>query len=172
MSDVKMISKISVKEVFGDTKLLRKLPELTETIVMRVIGQAISTKRGQKILPDGTPSNWIALHGIFEAINMETGVTVQSTTCYLPNIANNMIVPLVENGKSPQFAMDIIVITDNSTQIGYTFSFKPLVQSEDPLAEIRQKLSEKLSLSEPAMVPMKESSSDESPKPQSKAKVK
>lgn len=141
------ISKISVKTIFGDVKQLRKLDEGTETVVMSVLGQAHGFKAGETIQADGTPSSWRCLKGIFEATNPETGVVQESTSLYLPNIAMDLIYPMAEQGKSPQFALDIIVVTDNTTQIGYRYSFRFVLRNDDPLAELREAVKLKLATS-------------------------
>lgn len=140
MSNSKMIKKLSVKTVYGDVKPLRKLENGTETKVMTVFGMATGSKSGQSTLPDGTISNWVGLTGFFEGINPVSGEVFQSTSLFLPDIALNMILPMVLQGKNPEFALEIIVVTSDTSNVGFEYSFKPIAQNDDPLAAMREKV--------------------------------
>jgi len=122
---VAIIGKISAKGVCGNVKkvLRENLSPDQETMdLMRVIGVASGVKTGTSDHGD-----WVALLGNFKATNLVTGEIFQSGKCFLPDIASDMIAPVVSSGQPVEFAIDIYVQIDDESATGYIYGIKPLV---------------------------------------------
>ncbi len=133
MSNVELLSKISVATVFGKVKK----PEAPVGLV-RVIGIANGVKTGQSQYGD-----WTAFTGDFKAFNLENGKEFRAGKVFLPAIAQNLIEGALANAdaESVQFAFDI-GIKPADTQAGYEYTVTPLVEARDndPLAALEEKV--------------------------------
>lgn len=125
------IPKISTKTVFGP--LTVEVDKVRR--VMRVGGRVIKIDTIET-----TYGSSLRLKGIFKAINLETGEEFSSSTCYLPDVASNLIA-LGFDGKSLEFLFDVgikgVEKLDGTT--GYEFGLKSLVgpkPEDDPLASL------------------------------------
>lgn len=132
---MKVIKKITAKEVCGDVKKLvnlnmkdGELPEGLAIPLMRVVGkcdrtQIKTTDIGESLL----------LLGNFEGINIATGEVFRSGRCYLPEVAADMIAGMLldDSVSAVEFGFDIGVITDPSSIVGYTWEVTPLVEPQD-----------------------------------------
>ena len=133
----KLIKKISVGKVFGDKKAIAEFIGKGEKAVMRVIGIA------HKAIPgDGDMGPYVSFKGNFKAVNLLTGEEFRSGTCFLPDVAADIIEGAVmgsENG-SVEFAFDIIATYDNSSAVGYCYNADPLIKADenDPVAALEK----------------------------------
>jgi hypothetical protein len=156
---MKLVSKVSVKTVFG--KIKTNLVEVTNVVdgvttvdkklrasehgVMRVIGESRGYKTGNTAFGE-----FVSFTGQFRATNMETGEVFDGPNLFLPDVATGLMRAQHDNSDGPiQFAFDIGV-KPADTPHGYEYTVTPLMapSESDPLAV----LSAKLLASAPALV--------------------
>lgn len=141
MSQVK---KLSVATVYGKIKLTDLIAKRTMPL-MRVIGTAVSTKKGVTQYGEFT-----ALQGNFKAVNVETGEESRAASLFLPDVA---LLPIVTALSSPDargvdFAIELqvkYVGDDAGHKSGgsvYEYTFVPLLDmgADDPIARIEARL--------------------------------
>ncbi len=138
---MKLLSKISIKAVYGNIDI-KKLTEVGEMPLVRIMGIANGTKTGQSNFGE-----WTAFTGNFKAINLETGADYRSGKAFIPAIAENLVVGALgdANADSVQFAFDIGVksVKDRQGKDSYEYTVTPLVEAadNDPLSELEKKVS-------------------------------
>lgn len=133
------VKKISVATVWGKIDLKELLNAGKPVSVMRVAGQAIGTKSGEH-----TYGEWTALVGAFVAVNPETGETMESSQCFLPEVA---LIPIQlalgrANSQAVDFAIEVQVQASTNTKPGgsaYEYTFVNLMEpvANDPMAKLR-----------------------------------
>lgn len=130
------IKKISTKTVLGKKVTAKLLNGQKEVTLMRVIGSATGLKLGESDM-----GAWTALQGRFEATNLETGEVFAAGLCFLPDVALNYIAPAIQSGgKAVMFAIDITVLDDENSPVGYVYGFRPVIEAADPLDELRSQV--------------------------------
>lgn len=140
MAGIKMNKKVSVKTVFGtvNAAVIAKHPKTVDgsLAVMRVIGMASGVKSGTTNFGDYT-----ALTGVFKATNLDTGAIMGGSTCFLPDVALDMVAGLLAMGKAVEFGFDIHADLNENSPVGFSYSAIPLASGEhDPLAALEAKL--------------------------------
>ena len=134
-----IIRKITVKEI-GGKPTLEKIVEKKNYPIMHVWGRANRVKTGSSDFGE-----FVKLLGMFEAVNLETGVVSRAPVCILPEPANGMIAAQLQ-GDEPAaevaFALEIGVKRDESSSVGYKYWTRELVKASDadPLADLRSKV--------------------------------
>lgn len=135
----KILKKLSIKTVTGLTvAAIREMATPEGAPVMRIMGIAMGTKGGES---DNGP--WTALRGQFEASNLITGEVFGGSVLFLPDVALDAILPaLAGDNANVKFALDITVMKDETSTIGYAYSFVPLLKPDenDPLEKMRNEL--------------------------------
>lgn len=136
----KLLSKLSLKEVYGAVKIKELHAGKTPVNLMRVIGLASGVKTGQSTFGD-----WLAFTGNFKAINLETNEEFRAGKCFLPNIASNLIEGALQNAEGDvQFAFDVGVkpVLDRQNKESYEYTVTPLIEAadNDPLTELENKV--------------------------------
>lgn len=148
---MKLVSKVSVKTVFG--KIPTNLVEVTNVVdgvttvekalragkhgVMRVIGESRGYKTGNTAFGE-----FVAFTGQFRATNMATGEIYTGPNLFLPDVASGLMRAQHDSSEGPiQFAFDIGV-QPASTPHGYEYTVTPLMEpsESDPLAALEAKL--------------------------------
>lgn len=138
-AQVKLQKKISIAKVFG--KISGALIAKTggDTIhVMRVLGSATGIKEGTSDYGD-----WKALFGQFRATNPETGEQTDAATCFMPDVALDMVAAALAQGATAvDFAFDVFAVLDDTAQCGYTYRVTPLLQAaeDSPINRIEAKM--------------------------------
>lgn len=147
----KLVLKLSAKTVIGNVRNLLPRDELNDdkTVkvnrngesvkLMRVIGQCTGMKTGESQF-----GPWIAFTGSFQAIKMETGEIFRSGKIFLPEVAEQLLAPLVmeADGKAVEFAFDIEAKRDDSLAIGYIYEVTPLLEvaESDPMKALMERV--------------------------------
>lgn len=133
-----LISKLSVKGI-GCVPIGRK--EATRLCI--VVGKATGIKTGDQKSKDGEIiGKWSALHGVFQAKNLESGEVFRSSKLFLPGgiheVVEEKVKALGESGGTVEFALEIRSI-ESSSPAGYKYQAVPLIEpkeSEDELASL------------------------------------
>lgn len=127
-----MLSKISVKTVFGTIKV-KEIIELKEPLkLMRVYGIA-------KRILTGTSDfgEWVGFGGMFQAVNKQTGENFVSGRCFLPTPVTNMLSgQFVKDIESIRFGFDISVKFNEGVTCKYEYISSAIVKmaEDNPLA--------------------------------------
>lgn len=147
------IKKISTKTVFGDVQIEalvehhKKNGADVSMPMMRVLGQAVGLKHGTSAY-----GPWTALIGRFKATNLQTGETMESSQCFLPEIALVQIQLALANsqaagGGAVLFGVDVSVsmIPLEKRKPGgvpYEYSFDPLSEPspDDPILALESQI--------------------------------
>lgn len=133
MSNITIVTKISVKKILGKIK-----PPTEKTYLMQVFGIANGTKTGTSQYGEYT-----ALTGQFRAIKLDTGEVYGGGQCYLPNIALNLVLPAMkgEGTNGVEFAFNIGVYPAENA-FGYEYCCDPLMVTSDtdPLEILQKRL--------------------------------
>lgn len=138
MSIVQPLGKISVKNVCGELKGDRKPKEGEGTkMLMRIIGNA----RGTKVVATAFGES-IGFLGNFRATNIDDGQVFQSGTLFLPELATNLVAPMLAENQEVAFAFDIGAVYKASSATEYEYVVIPLIDQGgvDPLADLVSKL--------------------------------
>lgn len=140
------VKKLSVATVYGKIDLKELLNADKPVRVMRVLGQAVSSKSGESAY-----GRWTALLGRFKATNMDTGEVSEAAQLFLPEVA---LIPLqVAMSAGPvTFAIDLYVKPSTNTKPGgsaYEYTWEPVLQTTDadPLRQMEEQI---LALEAPA----------------------
>jgi len=142
---MKLVKKLTVKNVLG-RKPSAALLGANETFdVMTVYGAATSIERGQSDMGDGTVSPWIRFKGNFAAIRVNDGTEFRSGTMFLPDVAADLLAPIVETLPEGSEAVNfgfLVTMKKADTTIGYEYTAEPLTKpaEHDPLDVIRGQL--------------------------------
>jgi hypothetical protein len=103
---------------------------------MAVMGIASGVKVGSSDHGD-----WKAVTGTFKAINVHTGEEFLSSTCFLPDVAMDMIFGEVKNGQRVEFAFNIIAELNEESDVGFIYKAVPLFKEEfNPLKALEERL--------------------------------
>lgn len=138
----KIVKKISMKTICGKVSV-KNLPDEGDKPLMRVIGQAKGIKTGTSDYGD-----WAALTGIFEATNIETGEVYRSGVCFMPEIAQDMVIPALmqDSATAVDFAFEIGAEASEDSSVGYVYTIKPLIEAaeSDPLRALSEQVQKSL----------------------------
>lgn len=144
---MKLLNKITVKNVLGRKPNAALLGEKGEIGLMTVYGAVKDSKAGSHNFGDGTEaSEYTKFFGDVRAVRTSDGVEFRSRECILPKLAEGVLASVVDGlnkdeGESVRFAFDIGIKKSEAT-IGYEFTAEPLVETEenDPLKDFGQQL--------------------------------
>lgn len=138
------IKKLSVATVYGKIDLKKLVNAEGPLRIMRVIGNAIGHKTGTSQYGE-----WTALSGMFEATNMETGESHQSSQLFLPDVAlTPIMVQLAQPGvRGVEFVIDITVRHNPDARPGgsaYEYGFDTVLKASesDPISRLKSMLAE------------------------------
>ena len=143
---IKNIRKITPKIVAGSVKDLYK--KSGEVLFMRVYGIATKIFTTETTFGPST-----GFKGQFVAVNIITGETFKAPKIYLPDVANDYLVPALEQDgkKEVQFAFDIGVVKATSEKSAYEYEYtvQQLIgtSENDPVALLEKNLPELPALS-------------------------
>lgn len=151
---INLQKKISVSKVIGGKPKIAKIVEFfkenTTAAVMplcRMYGTATGTKEGVSDFGE-----WRALTGQFRGVNIADGETFDSGVCFLPDVAQDMVLGALNGGaQAVDFAFDIGVVLDEESATGYVYRASPVIQEENnPIARLEEKMAKMLALAAPA----------------------
>lgn len=143
---LKLVKKITVKNVLGRKPSAALLGDKDTVDVMTVYGSASKCERGSSDMGDGNTSDWIRFKGNFAAIRISDGVEFRSGTMFLPDVASDLLAPIVEglpdDSEAVNFGFLVTMKKDADTTIGYQYTAEPLTKpaEHDPLDTIRGQL--------------------------------
>lgn len=155
-SQMNLVKKLSAKSIIGNVmaqfpknKETGKPEVGTELKLYRIYGIANAIKIGQSTFGD-----WTAFHGQFEAVAEESGQVFRGGQCFLPEVAEVLLAPVVmkqPEGAGVQFAFDIgarITKGKIEGEVSYEYTVKPVIAmaENDALAGFKKEL---LALSAP-----------------------
>lgn len=122
---MEILNKITVKGVCGE--LEGKLGDLKEMAVMKVIG---IVKDKEEVT--GQYGVSYRLKGEFKAIDMMTKNEYFSANCFLPGLAENLVINQMDpqGDNAVQFAF-VIGIKAAKNKVGYEFSVMPLIKPSE-----------------------------------------
>jgi len=133
------VKKLSTKVVYGDISVKDLVVAPGNKIhCARFGGRAVGEKKGTKVLPDGTVSNWVGLVGDFVGFSGKDGAEFRAPVLFLPDVA---LVPIQVQMAAPgavscDFMVDIFaVLNENPQGSKYVFTWAPVVESkgDDPI---------------------------------------
>lgn len=130
--------KISVARLCGKMTAARVAKAGGRIQLARIIGEAIGVKTGVTDFGE-----WTALTGQFHGTNLETGETMASAVCFLPDVALDLITAQLSGGaKAVEFAFDISVVADESSSVGFIYTASPILQAadNDPIKRLQAKI--------------------------------
>lgn len=133
----KLISKISAKTVAGKQRRLND--DQTQRWLFEVAGVANSKREGES---DYGP--WVSLMGTFMAKNLETGEIFRSGQCFLPNVALNSVLGVLDGGATGvQMAFRVGIIQSPKDDAKTEYIVEPLLEvaEDDPAAALLAKVS-------------------------------
>jgi hypothetical protein len=126
---MELIKKLSTKTIIG--KITRDMiPAKGMLPLYRVVGIAMGTKTGET-----NYGMFVGFRGNFKATRIEDGAVFHSPVCFLPQMASDLLLPVVENdqsGMGVQFGFDI-GIRAAETATGYEYAVNPLVENTNSL---------------------------------------
>lgn len=136
--------KLSIKGLGFDKKtiLQRVLTnEQAEHALARIVGVAIQPRPYR--IKEGERAGEIAfgLMGQFEGTNLDTGETMTSAVCYLPEYATEMVLGALtlEDVDSVRIAFDIYAKYDENAATSYVFSVRDLLnQGSQCVDEVKE----------------------------------
>ena len=134
-----LLKKISVKNIVGSMPS----PKVGEEIALCVImGYAKTFENKTTTYGDST-----AFHGDFKGINVETGEDFRSGTCYLPDVASDLLKNALDtNPGIIEFGFNISVVGVKGRTEGengkYEYRCTPLMKASenDPMLALENKL--------------------------------
>lgn len=142
---MQLVGKLSAKSVIGNIK--KHIPRDSEKeiligeekVLFRVYGNIEGFKVGETNFGEFTE-----FQGNFEAVAIDTGEVFRSAKCFLPSIAEALLLPVVKNPDNVggvRFAFDI-GIKGSAKEVGYEYTVRPIVEmtEADPLAALRSSL--------------------------------
>ena len=133
------VKKLSVSTIHGKIDLKKVLNSDKAVPIMRVIGQAVSSKRGESAY-----GPWTALLGQFRATNLADGEQSDGAVLHLPDVAMTPILVALASGPVT-FAIELQVQKSTSGKAGgspYEYAFTHLLppSDNDPLAMLEKQL--------------------------------
>jgi hypothetical protein len=140
---IAIVKKLSGKVLVGQVKAYAKdLQEGQSVDLFNVIGVASGLKHGTTNFGDFT-----ALMGQFIAeplVGAKAGQRFRTGQLFLPDVALNMVAPIVENlgkGESVELAFRIGITASETSSVGYEYNAEFLVQPKenDPLEALMAK---------------------------------
>lgn len=141
-----IISKISVKTVWGSKPDAPTKDHKGPHWLIQVVGQANAFATGTT-----DKGEWTKLIGAFQAVNLESGEAFRAGTCFLPNVALDLVMGQLKMAetKSVSFGFRIGVQRDEASATNYVYVCEPIteVMEHDPLAPLLAKME---TASEPA----------------------
>ena len=132
-----LVNKISVKKICGALK-----PPIEKTALIAVYGIATGVKLGESHL-----GSWAALLGKFEATRLSDGEVFVSGTCFLPKIATDLIMPMLNRPGTDSLEFGFVLgIVPATNAYGYEYYVETATETTDmdPLEAIRQRVVKKL----------------------------
>lgn len=143
-----LLKKLSAKNVVGN---IVAPPIGVEKELLVLMGFVKSSEIKTTTFGDST-----GFHGDFKAINVETGEEFRSGTCYLPDVASDLLANALaaSNGAVVEFGFKVSIIGVKSKIDGeankYEYRCKPLMEASenDPLAALEDRL-KKIALAAP-----------------------
>lgn len=124
---MQILNKITMKSVCGELQGILEARQATDIDTMTIIGVV----KGKEEVPGQYGISW-RLKGEFKAKNMMTKEDFYSGSCFLPSLAEDLILgqmdPQGENAL--QFAF-VIGIKAAKNKVGYEYSVKPLIKPSD-----------------------------------------
>ena len=148
------VKKITPKLVNGgaiDIEAVLAAPSKKLTI-MTVYGQAVASKTGKKIMPDGSESAWQALVGQFEAVSRD-GEMFESSTLFLPEICTTPLLLALQHGAT-EFAFVIGAVYKKDSPTKYEFTFESLIPLPENSAIVKLRRSISHALPAPTHAPL------------------
>jgi hypothetical protein len=146
---VKIISKLSVKEIWGkiDTADVfeydksSKIYSKKECDLCIISGILNFTKTGTSQMGD-----FISLHGAFIGTNLVTGEKKQSGKLFLPSVAENILIPLLQNNTALEFSLIIGIEVNEKSPVGYSYICRAVIEDpKNPLLLLDEKISRLIS---------------------------
>lgn len=135
----KIISKISVKTVWGSKPDAPTKDHKGPMWLIQIVGQANAFTTGTT-----DKGEWTKLVGAFQAVNLESGEAFRSGTCFLPNVALDLVMGQLKMAetKSVAFGFRIGVLRDEQSATNYVYVADPIteVMEHDPLAPLLAKM--------------------------------
>lgn len=126
------VKKLSTKSIMG------KITPPTETFEAYQIFGTVNKVRTD----EGTYGTFNELQGSFAAVNVTTGEEFRAGKCFLPEVAENIILPAVQEEKGPvEFAFVISLKPNDAAAVGYEFTCAPMFQTQaaDPMHQLKQR---------------------------------
>lgn len=125
-----ILKKITIKTLGFGVKDIRKLAESGKgepMTVARIFGRASGTKTGES---DNGP--WTSLSGQFKAVNAVDGKEYMSGNLFMPDVAMDLVAPALAGEGDPvvDVALDILVVEDESSVVGYQYQAQFHIQPE------------------------------------------
>ncbi len=140
---MQILNKITVKAVCGELKNLFTLEEKQagkDRDIMKVIGNV----KNREEIKGQYGTSW-KLKGEFKAVNIQTGEEFFSGACFLPGLAEELVIGQMDDigDNSIQFAF-IIGIKPAENKVGYEYIVKPLIKpaENNALTLIESKIKE------------------------------
>ena len=133
------VGKLSTKNILHNKR--PNVPEKDGEVnyLYDVVGVAGSVKAGQ-----GDYGPWNKFIGSFQSTNHETGEVLRSGACFLPAVAENLVLGALSNVEttSVQFAFKIGVVKDDKAARGYIFVAEPILPpaENDPLEQLTKQV--------------------------------
>lgn len=131
-----ILAKITPKTINGGKKVKR--PEETDPVkwMYRIVGVATGSRTGE-----GTYGQWVGLEGTFQALRYEDGAVFRAGQCFLPQVALNLVLPVLKVNNAVEFAFNVGIQFADS-QIGYEYTVEPLIEAEenDPINNLLKKI--------------------------------
>lgn len=145
-TEVEYASRLTIKDLGCDSKLVLKLPEGQNKIAIARMYGIVSKVTTQE---DRTGSGQIYTQfiGDFEGINLQDGTTLQSGKMYLPEGASQILehkINAVQSSKGKQamvnFAFEIRVVKTTENRMGYKYETGAILQpgEVDHMAKVRE----------------------------------
>lgn len=96
MPTIKLVKKLTVKNVLGKKPSAALLGENDSYDVMTVYGTAVKAEDGEHDFGDGNTSEYTKFRGNFAAIRVSDGVEFRSGVMILPDVAGGVLAPVVK----------------------------------------------------------------------------
>jgi len=149
-----LLKKLSIKGICGDIKA--PAPGESRELVV-IMGFARTSEIKKTTFGDS-----VGFHGDFKGIDVSTGEEFRSATCYLPDVASDLLENALDNGEggavSFGFRISVIGVKGRTEgEVGkYEYRCVPLMEAaeNDPLAALENQIKNK-ALAAPKTAPAK-----------------
>lgn len=123
---MQLLNKITIKAIVGDLE-----NSVTDTKPNLNIAQIIGVVRDKELIK-GQYGDSYKLKGEFKAINLVTKEQFYSANCFLPGLANDLVINQLQDvgDNSVQFAF-IIGIKYAKNKVGYEYTVQPLIKPSE-----------------------------------------